>query len=106
LILSYRLPQVAASYRADILQYIRDPSRHMPRHIAIFIVLSLILFGARRRLAEISNLDVAASSTAAMSGMPVNTLREGDKQIPIVARLRLEERAQLSDIQNLYIYPP
>ena len=58
----------------------------------------------RANLAEISNLDVAASSTAAMSGMPVSTLREGDKQIPIVARLRLEERAQLSDIQNLYIY--
>ena len=58
----------------------------------------------RANLAEISNLDVAASSTAAMSGMTVNTLREGDKQIPIVARLRLEERAQLSDIQNLYIY--
>jgi multidrug efflux pump subunit AcrB len=58
----------------------------------------------RANLAEISNLDVAASSTAAMSGMPVNSLREGDKQIPIVARLRLEERAQLSDVQNLYIY--
>lgn len=32
------------------------------------------------------------------------TLREGDKQIPVVARLRMEERAQLSDIQNLYVY--
>ena len=52
LILFYRLPQVAASYRADILQYIRDPSRHMPHHIAIFIVLLLILFGARRRLTK------------------------------------------------------
>jgi small-conductance mechanosensitive channel len=52
LILSYRLPQVVASYRADILQYIRDPSRHMPRHITIFIVLLLMLFGARRRLAK------------------------------------------------------
>jgi small-conductance mechanosensitive channel len=52
LILSDRLPQVAASYRADVLQYIRDPSRHMPRHLVIFILLSLILFGARRRLAK------------------------------------------------------
>jgi len=58
MILSDRLPQVAASYRADILQYIRDPSRHMPRHIAVFIVLSLMLFGARRRLA---NSDAAGS---------------------------------------------
>ena len=47
---SYRLPQVAASYWADLLQYVRDPSRHMPRHVVIFIVLSLVLLAARRRL--------------------------------------------------------
>jgi small-conductance mechanosensitive channel len=51
-ILSERVPQAAASYRADILQYIRDPSRHMPQHVAIFIILSLILLAARRRLAK------------------------------------------------------
>jgi potassium-dependent mechanosensitive channel len=49
-ILSERVPQAAAAYRADILQYIRDPSRGVPQHVAIFIVLSLILFAARRRL--------------------------------------------------------
>jgi multidrug efflux pump subunit AcrB len=58
----------------------------------------------RANLAGVTNLDVALSSTAAMSGMPVTTLREGDKQIPVVARLRMQERAQLSDIQNLYVY--
>ncbi len=58
----------------------------------------------RANLAGVTNLDVALSSTAAMTGMPVTTLREGDKQIPVVARLRMEERAQLSDIQNLYVY--
>ncbi len=58
----------------------------------------------RANLAGVSNMDVARSSTAAMSGMNMTTLREGDKQIPVVARLRMEERAQLSDIQNLYIY--
>ncbi len=39
-----------------------------------------------------------------MNGCQVATLREGDKQIPIVARLRIEERAQLGDVQNLYVY--
>jgi multidrug efflux pump subunit AcrB len=58
----------------------------------------------RANLAEITNSDVAASSTAAMGGYPVTTLREGDKQIPVVARLRVDERAQLSDVQNLYVY--
>jgi small-conductance mechanosensitive channel len=52
LTLSSRLPQVAAAYRADILQYIRDPSRHMPHHVAIFIVLSLMLLAAKRRVAK------------------------------------------------------
>jgi len=39
-----------------------------------------------------------------MNGIQVTTLREGDKQIPVLARLLPEERAKLSDIQNLYIY--
>jgi multidrug efflux pump subunit AcrB len=58
----------------------------------------------RANLAGITNADVAVSSTAAMSGYPVTTLREGDKQIPVVPRLRVGERAQLADIQNLYVY--
>jgi multidrug efflux pump subunit AcrB len=58
----------------------------------------------RANLAGITNADVAASSTSAFSGLQLTTLREGDKQIPVVARLREEERAQLSDIQNLYVY--
>lgn len=58
----------------------------------------------RANLAGITNADVAASSTTALSGAQLTTLREGNKQIPVVARLRVEERAQLSDIQNLYVY--
>ena len=38
-----------------------------------------------------------------MNGIPLTTLREGDQQIPVVARLRLEERAQIADVQNLYV---
>jgi multidrug efflux pump subunit AcrB len=34
----------------------------------------------------------------------VTVLREGDKQIPVVTRLRMEERAQLTDVRNLYVY--
>jgi len=58
----------------------------------------------RANLAQISNLDVAVSSTSGISGYPLTTLRDGDKQIPIVARLRADERASFSDIQNLYVY--
>jgi multidrug efflux pump subunit AcrB len=58
----------------------------------------------RANLAGVTNIDVAASSAAATSGMQVTTLREGDKQIPVVARLRMEERAQLGDLKDLYVY--
>jgi multidrug efflux pump subunit AcrB len=49
-------------------------------------------------------MDVANSSVAGISGTTVAALQEGQKQIPIVARMRMDERARLSDIQNLYVY--
>ncbi len=58
----------------------------------------------RANISGVTNLDVALSSAAAMSGLPVSTYREGDKQIPIAVRLRMEERAGLSDVQNTYVY--
>jgi len=58
----------------------------------------------RANLAGITNYDVAASTTAAMSGNTVTTLREGNRQIPVIARLRSQERARLSDVENLYVY--
>jgi multidrug efflux pump subunit AcrB len=66
--------------------------------------VSLEIDPDRANLAGVTNADVANSATAALSGMKVTTLREGDKQIPVVARLRPPERAQLSDVQNLYVY--
>jgi multidrug efflux pump subunit AcrB len=58
----------------------------------------------RAALAGVSNLEVALSSATAINGFPVTTLREGDRRIPVVARLRSEDRARLSDIQELYVY--
>jgi multidrug efflux pump subunit AcrB len=58
----------------------------------------------RANLSGITNQDVAYTSIAALHGANLTTLREGDQQIPIVARLRMEERASLSDIRNMYVY--
>ena len=66
--------------------------------------VSLEIDPDRASMAGVSNLDVALASSAAMSGMPVTTLREGNREIPVIAQLRMDERAQLSDIQNLYVY--
>jgi len=57
----------------------------------------------RANLAGVTNLDVAVSSAVAMNGRVVSALREGDRQIPIVTRLRGDERAQLDQIQSLYV---
>lgn len=58
----------------------------------------------RANISGVSNLDVAGASASAMNGAQLTVLREGDDQIPIVARMRVEERAALSDIRNLYVY--
>jgi multidrug efflux pump subunit AcrB len=58
----------------------------------------------RANLAGVTNLDVAASTASGLSGSRVGLLRDGDKEIPIVARLRMNERAQLDDVRSLYVY--
>jgi len=58
----------------------------------------------RANLSQITNEDVAISSAAGLSGLQVTTFREGDRQIPVVVRLKLDERAELSDLQSLYVY--
>jgi multidrug efflux pump subunit AcrB len=58
----------------------------------------------KANISGLTNLDVAASSATAMSGHKVGVLRDGEDQIPVVARLRMEERSQLSDVRSLYVY--
>src|SRR5216684_228342 len=56
----------------------------------------------RANLVGITNIDVATSTAAAISGDPVGIYKEGNKNIPIVVRLRPQDRARLSQIENLY----
>ena len=58
----------------------------------------------RANLAGVTNLDVAHASAGGMNGDQITYLREGDKQIPVVSRLRPNERAQLDDVRSLYVY--
>ena len=58
----------------------------------------------RANLAGLTNRDVANSSSTAINGTSLTTLREGDKQIPVVARLRTDELAGLNEMPNLYVY--
>jgi multidrug efflux pump subunit AcrB len=52
----------------------------------------------------LTNGDIAGASSTAISGSRLTTLREGDKQIPVVAQLRVDELAELNDVGNLYVY--
>jgi len=57
----------------------------------------------RANLSGVTNLDIANSSATAMNGAVVGQLRRGDREINIVTRLRADERAQISDVQDLYV---
>jgi multidrug efflux pump subunit AcrB len=57
----------------------------------------------RANLAGVTNLDVALSSVMAMNGRALSQVYDDYRQIPILARMRSQERAELSDIENLYV---
>jgi multidrug efflux pump subunit AcrB len=57
----------------------------------------------KANLAGVTNQNVAQATQAATDGVGVAVLQQGNKQIPVVARLRQDERASLSDIQNIYV---
>ncbi len=66
--------------------------------------VKLLVDADRANLAGVTNRDVATSTEAATSGTTVTVFRQGNQQIPVVARLLPQERAQLSDVENLYVY--
>ncbi len=58
----------------------------------------------RANLAGITNQDVALSSAAGISGAEVATVRDGDREIPVIARMQAPQRAGLADLENLYVF--
>ena len=89
----------------DILRAVPDSRRVRNDWFGETMVARLQIDPDRANLAGISNEDVAASTTASLSGTRVASLLEGDKQIPVVARLYRRERATVRDLENLYVYP-
>lgn len=88
----------------DILRSAPAAARARNEWDAESATVSLNVDPDRANLAGITNMDVANSATSAMSGVPVTALQDGDRNIPVVARLKMDERAKLSDIQNLYVF--
>ena len=88
----------------DIFRAIPIADRVQDNWGAQSFLVNLDIDPDRANLAGVTNVDVAISSAIGMNGYQVAVLREGDKQIPVIARMRMEERSQLADLQNLYVY--
>ena len=58
----------------------------------------------RASLMGVSNRDIAISSYSAINGVPVATLREGRKNIPIVQLMDYGQRETATALDQLYIY--
>jgi multidrug efflux pump subunit AcrB len=97
------LRRLAAQAR-DILRSHPDATRVRDDWGAESFTVRLRIDPDKANMAGVTNLDVAASSATAMNGYQVTTLRQEDEQIPVLARMRMEERARLGDVQNLYVY--
>ena len=89
---------------ADIFRALPNAERVQDDWGVESFLVDLEIDPGRANLAGLTNLDAARSTSAALNGSRVATLREGHRQIPVVARLRMEERARLSDLENLYVY--
>jgi multidrug efflux pump subunit AcrB len=66
--------------------------------------VDLAIDPTRASMAGLSNADVALSAAIGLNGVEFTDMHEGDKVIPVIARLRMEERARLADLQNLYVF--
>jgi len=67
-------------------------------------IVKLEVDSDRANLAGVTNKDVAVSTLTALSGYEFTTYKEGNKDIPVMARLRIDERAELSDLESMYVY--
>lgn len=60
----------------------------------------------RANLLAINNVQVGRLAQAAFAGLRVTELREGDHLVPVLARLRVEERNEADRIRTLYVKSP
>jgi len=70
---------------------------------AAALSVNLDIDADRAAMAGVTHQDVASSSAASHGGALLGAIRDKDVSIPIVARLRPTERADLSALDNLYV---
>lgn len=100
---SYVLHQLAARV-SEILRECPIARRVRDDWGAENFAIKLAINSDRANLAGLTNQDVADSTMTGLIGNQLDVLRQGDKQIPIVVRLRSEESAQVQSMSDLYVY--
>jgi multidrug efflux pump subunit AcrB len=68
-------------------------------------IMQLEIDQDRLAMAHLTDADVILSMNAASKGIQISMIRDRDKQIPVMMRLRMNERSELSDLENAYLYP-
>ncbi|MCR9213403.1 MAG: efflux RND transporter permease subunit [Proteobacteria bacterium] len=68
------------------------------------IRLRLEIDSDRAFLAGVTNEEIAASSSGGLNGNQVTSMQRGDKNIPVVTILEPSERAEISDLEDLYVF--
>jgi multidrug efflux pump subunit AcrB len=58
----------------------------------------------RANMTGVTNQDVALMTSTGLSGYTATTIREGDRQVPVVLQLRPDERARMEDMKTLQIF--
>jgi multidrug efflux pump subunit AcrB len=58
----------------------------------------------RANMTGVTNQDVALMTNAGLSGYTATTIREGDRQVPVIIRLRPDERSRMEDMKTLQVF--
>ena len=58
----------------------------------------------RANMTGVTNQDVALMTNAALSGYTATTIRERDRQVPVIIRLRPDERSRMEDMKTLQVF--
>lgn len=96
--------QAAADQVKALLRDIPGARRIRDNWAESLLTLDVQIDPDRANLAGITNADISQSMAAALNGTEVTRLRDGHRRIPVVVKMRMDERTQLQDLRNLYVY--
>jgi multidrug efflux pump subunit AcrB len=96
--------QKAARQIKELMQSIPGATRVRDSWGQALMTLDIQIDTDRANLAGVTNADISRSMAAALNGETVTYLRDGHRRIPITVKMRMDQRTQLQDLRNLYVY--